>query len=290
MTVKTRNRQLFSDNFPEWFSLDKTRKLCYNLIAAYRGNSLLNGRVTVMLRVAVCDDNAFDRAGLSELLDQYRTQRDMAMEIELFGSPLDLLGAIDRSSHFDALLMDILMPGVNGIEAASEIRQSDKCVKIIFLTSSAEFAVQSYTVNAFYYLLKPIKKEALFPIMDSVCETCGQERANSIVLRCADGFTAVEIKKIEFCEVIHRTLFIHMTSVKVLETGGSMDNFEEKLSEYGHFIRIHRSYLVNLNHILNVSGRCVTMSDMTQIPIPKGKYNEIKNAFLENAFNEGKTE
>lgn len=243
-----------------------------------------------MLKVAVCDDNAGDRDELSKLLEQYRAQNDIMIETALFGSPLDLLGAIDRGTHFDALLLDVLMPGINGIEAAAEIRQSDKCVKIIFLTSSADFAVQSYAVNAFYYLLKPISGESLFPVMDSIRETCEQERTDSIVLRCADGFTAVEIGKIEFCEVIHRTLFIHMTSGRVFETGGSMDNFEKKLSEYGFFLRIHRSYIINLNYISNISGRCVTMSDMTPIPIPKGKYGEIKNAFLENAFCEGKTE
>lgn len=243
-----------------------------------------------MIKAAVCDDDADARGELEDILKSYRVRFDREMEVEFFRSPLDMLSAIDRGSRFDLLLMDILMPGVNGIEAAAEIRRSDKCVKIIFLTTSSEFAVQSYTVNAFYYLLKPIDEKKLFPLLDSVWEKCENGRSDSLVLRSADGFTAVDVSKIVFCEVIHRTLFIHMTSGKVHEISGSMDSFGKRVSEYGYFMRVHRSYIVNLNHISGISGRAVTMSDMTEIPIPKGKFGEIKNAFLENAFSEGKTE
>lgn len=243
-----------------------------------------------MIKAAVCDDDSETLRELEEMLEEYRARFGRDMETKVFLSPLDMLSAIDRGARFDLLLLDVLMPGINGIEAAAEIRRSDKCAKIIFLTTSSEFAVQSYTVDAFYYLLKPVSSDKLFPLLDRVCEECESERSDSLVLRCADGFTAVDVRKIAFCEVIHRTLLIHMTSGKVHESSGSLDSFADKLSEYGYFMRIHRSYLVNLNHISGISGRYVTMSDTTEIPIPKGKFGEIKNAFLENAFREGKNE
>lgn len=243
-----------------------------------------------MIKVAFCDDEPAVRDELSALLNQYRAQRNVDLNIEVFNASLDLLNAMERGSRFDVLLLDILMPGFNGIEAATEIRRFDSCVKIIFLTSSAEFAVQSYTVNAFYYQLKPIQPESLFRLMDSVLETCEQERSHGLILRCKDGLTLVETRRIEFCEVTHRTLFIHLISGEVLECTGSLDNLETQLTVYKCFMRLHRSYLVNLNHIRNITCRTVTMSCLTKIPIPRGKYNEIKNAFLENAFNEGKIE
>lgn len=239
-----------------------------------------------MVKVAVCDDETAVRDEMSALLNQYRAQRNSEMSIEVFGSPLDLLNAMEHGSRFDVLLLDILMPGFNGIETAAEIRRFDSCVKIIFLTSSSDFAVQSYTVNAFYYRLKPVQAESLFPLLDSVLESCEREHSVSIVLRCKDGITLVDTRKIEFCEVMHRTLFIHLISGKVLESTGSLDNLEQQLICHGGFMRFHRSYLVNLNHIRNISRRAVTMSCLTEIPIPRGKYNDIKNAFLKNVFYE----
>lgn len=243
-----------------------------------------------MIKVALCDDEPVVRDELLNLLNQYRAQFNSEIEIETFQAPLDLLNAMECGSRFDVLLLDILMPGLNGIETAAEIRRFDSYVKIIFLTSSSDFAVQSYTVNAFYYQLKPIQSETLFRLMDSVLEACERERGGSLILRCKDGITSVETRKIEFCEVMHRTLFIHLISGKVIECTGSLDNLENQLAVYGGFIRFHRSYLINLNHVRNISHKTVTMSCLVEIPVPRGKYNEIKNAFLENAFREGKIE
>lgn len=201
-----------------------------------------------------------------------------------FHSPLDLIAEIERGIRFDILFLDVLMPGQNGIDVATEIRNYDKNAKIIFLTSSAEFAVQSYTVNAFYYQLKPICEESFFRLMDAVLSQCKKEQASSLILHCKNGITRINPTQLEYCEVIHRTLFIHLTSGKVLECSGSLNELAGQLVPYGSFLRPHRSYLVNLEYIQNLSYRAITMSCLAEIPIPRGKYNEIKNAFLEYAF------
>lgn len=240
-----------------------------------------------MIKIALCDDDPAVRDELVAFLNQYRAQRGCELAVATFQNPLDLLDAIERDTRFDVLLLDILMPGQNGIETAREIRRFDNDVKIIFLTSSSEFAVQSYTVNAFYYQLKPLRPESFFSLLDSVLEVCGRERDSSLILRCRDGITRVEPKRIEFCEVNHRTLFIHLISGKVLESVGSLDKLEELLAGYSCFLRFHRSYLVNLDYVQNISYRTVTMSCLAEIPVPRGKYEEIKNAFLKSAFRAG---
>ena len=103
--------------------------------------------------------------------------RNREIECAAFRSPLDLLAEIERGVRFDILLLDILMPGENGIDAAAEIRSYDSDIKIIFLTSSPEFAVQSYTVGAYFYQLKPIGAESFYRLMDSVLATCEKEQA-----------------------------------------------------------------------------------------------------------------
>ena len=237
-----------------------------------------------MIKIAFCDDDSAVLSDLHELLALYRAEKNKEIDDYTFHSPLDLIAEIERGTRFDILFLDVLMPGQNGIDAATEIRNYDKNAKIIFLTSSSEFAVQSYTANAFYYQLKPICAESFTRLMDGVLSQCEKEQASSLILHCKTGITRIKPAQLEYCEVIHRTLFIHLTSGKVLECIGSLDELAKQRVPYGSFLRPHRSYLVNLEYIQNLSYRAITMSCLAEIPIPRGKYNEIKNAFLEYAF------
>ena len=222
---------------------------------------------------------------MDSVLDEYRVKQNREVEYTAFRSPFELLAVIERGIRFDVLLLDVLMPGENGIDTAAEIRHYDSNAKIIFLTSSAEFAVQSYAVNAFFYQLKPVHTESFFRVMDSVLEECEKEHTSSLILRCKSGITRVELKTLEYCEVIHRTLFLHLTSGKILESTGSLDELCSQLKSYRNFLRPHRSYLINLEYVQKLSARAITMSCLTEIPIPRGKYNEVKNTFLEYSFN-----
>lgn len=237
-----------------------------------------------MIKIAFCDNDISELNEIRLLLDQYRVEHNLDIHYTAFHSPLELLAEIERGTRFDILLLDILMPGLNGIEAAAEIRTHDENVKIIFLTSSSEFAVQSYTVNAHFYQLKPIWKESFFRIMDTVLAVCSTEQSSSLILRCKTGITRITPRQLEYCEVLHRTLLIHLTSGKVLESIGSLDDLSHQLEPYGSFLRPHRSYLVNLEHVQSLSYRAITMACLAEIPIPRGKYNDIKTAFLDYAF------
>ena len=113
-----------------------------------------------MTKVAFCDDDLSVIETISVLINQYRVKRNLEIEYAAFQSPLELLAEIEKGMRFDVLFLDVVMPGENGIEVAKEIRQYDNNTKIIFLTSSEEFAVQSYTVGAYFYQLKPIWEES----------------------------------------------------------------------------------------------------------------------------------
>lgn len=237
-----------------------------------------------MIKIAFCDDELSVLNELLILLDKYCVERNQEIDYITYHSPLDLLAEIERGKRFDILFLDVLMPGETGIDAAAEIRSYDNNVKIIFLTSSSEFAVQSYTVGAYFYQLKPIWEESFFHLMDSAISACEKEQTNSLILRCKSGITRIELRHLEYCQVIHRTLFIHLTNGKVLESIGSLDDLSKQLEPYGGFFRPHRSYLVNLEYVKKLSYQAITMSCLTEIPIPRGKYQELKDTYLEYAF------
>lgn len=240
-----------------------------------------------MFKIAFCDDDPSALQDISLLLDRYRQERNREIEYVSYRSPLDLMAQIEKGSRYDVLILDVLMPGENGIDTAAEIRNYDSNVKIIFLSSSSEYAVQSYTVNAFYYLLKPMRTENFFQLMDTVLSKCDDEKTKSILLRCKNGITRIEPKRLEYCEVIHRTLYIHLISGSVLESIGSLEELCNQLEGFGCFMRPHRSYVINLDYVRQLSYRAILMSCSAEIPLPRGKYQEIKDAYLKYAFESG---
>lgn len=240
-----------------------------------------------MIRAAFCDDDIQALGEMEIFFDRYRRERGREITYRAFHSPIELMAEIERGTRFDVLFLDILMPGENGIEAAAEIRVYDRNVKIVFLTSSPEFAVESYEVEAYFYQLKPLRWENFSRVMDSALEKCEQEWKTGLILQGKSGIFRLDPGQLEFCEVIHRTLLFHLASGKVLESTGSLDEASRRLAPCGCFLRPHRSYLIHLGYVQNISHRTVTMSSLAEIPIPRGKYNEIRDAFLAYAFRNG---
>lgn len=238
-----------------------------------------------MLKIAFCDDDLEILKELGILLDKYKKERDEDLTYTVFQSPLELLAAIEKGFSFDISFLDILMPGENGIETAKEIRQYDNNMKIIFLTSSPEFAVQSYTVGAYFYQLKPVWEESFFRLMDAVLAECEKKKKNSLILRSKDGITRIDLQQLEYCEVLGRKLLFHLENGAVLESAGSLDDLAGQLMQYSNFFRPHRSFLVNMEYIQNISSRSIKMVNNAEIPIPHGKCSEIKNTYMEYAFN-----
>lgn len=237
-----------------------------------------------MIKVAFCDDDLFILDELKNMISRYCTKRSQEIRYTAFYSSLELLTEIEKGTHYDVLFLDVILPDENGINIAGEIRQYDSTVKIIFLTSSSEFAVQSYTVDAYFYQMKPIWEEDFYRLMDSVISECRKEQRYSLILRCKSGITRIDLDRLEYCEVLGRVLLFHMENDRVLEGIGSMDKLYKLLSKYKNFVRPHRSFLVNMEYIQNISYKVIIMESLAKIPIPHGKYSEIKNMYLEYMF------
>ena len=237
-----------------------------------------------MTRIAFCDDDAALLHQMQDFLEQYRALRGVQLELFPYTKPMELLADIEAGVRFDVLFLDVLMPGINGINAAREIRQYDTAVQIIFVTSSSEFAVQSYVVGAYYYQLKPIWKDSFFRLTDAVLAECRKRTQHSLILRCKTGISRIDLDQLLYCEVLGRTLLFHLVDGTVLESTGSMDELARQLTPHESFLRTHRSFLINMEYIQNISTRAVTLTNLAQIPIPHGKSAEIRRQYLEYAF------
>lgn len=199
------------------------------------------------------------------------------------------MAEVGRGSGLDIIFLDVIMPGQDGISTAREIRRYNTSVKIIYLTSSAEYAVDSYSVGAYFYQIKPIWQESFYRLMDSVISECHKDEEKSLILRGKTGIARLDLDKLQYCEVTGRTLLFHRKDGETLDSIGKLDDLSEQLKDYDCFVRCHRSYLINMDYVQSISNKAITMSDGTQIPIPHGKYSELKDKFFAYFFHKKQT-
>lgn len=235
-----------------------------------------------MLKIAICDDDLQELSRISNLLNQYTKEKNTVLKYDAFSSAIELLEAMKRQDYH-VLLLDVLMPGISGIQAAREIRSFDSAVKIIFLTSSPEFAVESYAVDAHYYLLKPGTPQKLFPILDKIfLEINRTEDGLSILM--PSGLVRFPFRRIEFLEVYGKKLLFHIDDGSVKEIRGSISEFEGRLLCRAEFFKVHRSYIVNMEYIESLSQKDIATYSGQTVPVSRLLHGEVKEAYMQFLF------
>ena len=241
-----------------------------------------------MLNVAICDDNLEDLSNITLLLGEYiNTQKNKPIiEYTSFQNALDLIISLESAQKYDLILLDIVMPLVTGMSAAKEIREFNKDVKIVFLTSSTEFAFESYSVSAYDYILKPIDRKKFFFLLDKIISEKKNQINTSFLVKSKIGLTRIYINKLEFAEINGRTILYNLTNGLIIEAPGSMIELEKLLSNSLCFIKPHRSYIINMNYIVTLLQREIKMRSFSHVPISKANYSSIKSAYINFSFND----
>lgn len=233
-----------------------------------------------MVHIAICDDSIDELSNMTHLIDEYRVTRHLNCNYAVFQNGFDLVFALEKGKRFDLYCLDIIMPAYMGIDLSREIRTFDKNVPILFFTSSTEFALESYSVNALNYVLKPLSKEKFFSSMDMVLERINNEHDNAIIVKSNDGIQRILLSSLVYAEVLGRNVFYHLISGKVVECAMSFASVTETLLARACFIKPHRSYIVNMRYIDTIGNNQITLQILSTIPIAQGKTREIKERYL----------
>lgn len=235
-----------------------------------------------MVKIAICDDDKQELLHINLLVNEYLNCGFTKGQIKVlsFENSMELITQIEGGKHFDIFLLDIIMPTINGIELAAEIRKSDNVAKIIFLTSSPEFAVKSYSVDAFNYLLKPIQKDALFSVLEKACNDICCALKQYILVKTQNDLSKVFFHELIYVEVIGRTIYFYQKNGVVIESINSISQIEEVLLVDNRFIKPHRSYIVNLDYIKTLAKHVFTTTSDQFIPVSRNVFKEVKQRFF----------
>ena len=235
-----------------------------------------------MLKIAVCDDSRELLEKVEKDLHEYESVRNTPVTVHTYTNAVDLLDGL-KKTDYDILILDIIMPGFTGMQAAHEIRKFNEEIKIIFLTSSKEFAIESYSVGAYYYLLKPVLKEKLFSVLDKVVSEITSKQ-ESCVIYTHMGIVNIPFARIECLEVYNKHLVFHLSDGSTKETRGALTDYENVFLERKEFLKIHRSYILNMDYIHSIeAGEIATYSGKT-FPVSRLLAKDIKEHYMNYMF------
>lgn len=234
-----------------------------------------------MLRIAICDDMPVFLAQAKSLISEWKTGSD-DVNIELF-SDGDSLVDVHFRNPFDVILLDIVMPLINGIDTAAQIRNNDKSVKIVFLTSSPEFAIESYSVHANGYLLKPIDKAKLYKCLDELYEDIS-DNIKFVMIKDSPSAHRIELRSIEYVEAQGKHVIFAMRDGSCIKSSEPFYLYSEKLTVNDGFFKCHRSYIVNVFRINKYTPKEITMRSGYRIPISRTAHKDFEAAYFELTF------
>lgn len=242
------------------------------------------------MRVAICDDDALELEKIRETVLEFIQSKQAEAEITLstFSNGLELLNYINHTASFDLIVLDILMPYMTGIEAAAQVRKSDSDTKIIFLTTSPEFAVNSYKVNAFYYLLKPFAKQEFMSLLEKALVSIRADKSGGIVIKEKAGLKRIPLHMIEYVESVKHTLNFHLRGGETAACYAKMGDYSEAILEDPRFIHCHQSFIVNMGRVAQITSKYFVMLDQTQIPISRTVYPKVKQDYIQYIFHKEK--
>ena len=240
-----------------------------------------------MIRLAVLDDEQKELTGILSLLESFKQAHpERTVTAKAFTDPYELLDYTQSNGGFDIYLLDIIMRNMTGIECAQKLRKRGDSGEIVFLTTSREYGVDAFGVNAAGYLIKPIKSAALFERLLAVLERISL-REPLFVKLCGGDVRAVRPEEIVCIESFRKKQEIHLSDGSVLQTQQSLSDWRERLKDYQEFYSPHRSYIVNFEHVTSIGSDGLTVGGY-KIPVPRAVFKTVQNCFFEYLLNKQK--
>ena len=232
--------------------------------------------------IAVCDDHEQERMRIAGVLQAFAEARGATLRYQLYGNAETMLREA-QSRRFTHYILDIMMPCMDGMTAAQEIRIFDREAKIVFVTSFQEYAYQSYRVRAEDYLLKPVEPRQLTEWLE---RWQAQEDSEERCIFVQNGHFAARIplSKLACVEVYQKKLHFHLKDGQVRQSAGTMAQIEKELLPYPGFIKAHRSYIVNLNQVAEMSADGCLLFSGKRVPVSRMLYQQVRGAYMTHLF------
>jgi len=209
-----------------------------------------------MKKVAIIDDDENIRSTIKEYLKKYEQASKEQFIVSDFAFPELFL--TNYKPEYDIVMMDIDMPGMNGLTAARKLRNLDERVVLLFVTNLAQYALKGYEVAATDFIVKPLKYERFSQKLERALRFVPESTRPMLMIRTESATITVELDDIIYVEVNKHDVYYH-TVKDVYRVRGSLKQAEEDLGD-PKFFACDKSCLVNLAYVEGVSAGTVTVA------------------------------
>lgn len=245
----------------------------------------------MQIQIALCDDEAACHETTEKLLTQYRQRvPSVSFALSCFTSGRELLDYRNTNGGFDIYLLDIIMPDQNGIQLGTALREQGDDGLIIYLTSSPDFAVESYNTDALHYLLKPIDNNQFFRCMDKAVSRLNRSLSETIPIKTPDSTRIVPIRDILYAERMNFRIRYYLSDNTVIDGvtfNGSFQNAVAPLISCPDFLIVGASFAVNLFYVTEISKSDMLLTGHHLVPIPRRSYETVKSKWADYWLNRG---
>lgn len=232
----------------------------------------------INLNIAICDDEKEWRDELRNYIYEYTKQRNINVFVNCFSDGETCY--LTDLKNYDIIFMDYQMDGANGIETAQMIRKNNTDSIIIFVSAFPQVAMDTFEVNTFRFLAKPINKEKLFKALDDYISQIQNE--NYIIFKAHECTIRIKISDIIYAEANKNHTIIH-TEHRDYEILINLKSIEKSLPS-DKFFRCHKAYIASLKHIRNHNNTEICFHDGSKIYISRNFISKFKKALLDYAI------
>lgn len=229
-----------------------------------------------MIRIAICDDEKSMTDKLEKMVSAFFRRKNKEIAIAKFSCGEELL---NHDKPIDILFLDIQMDGIDGMETARKLRDCKFRGFLIFITVLKEMVFQSFEVQAYDYLVKPIEKSHFEATMERLFASMQNVSTANLLVQKGHESRIISLEDIVFCEIIDRKIYLHLTSSEVVDFYERIEKLESRLDD--RFFRCHRSFLINLKYLKSYKNGTAYMEGGKEIPVSRLRIKEFSSVILQ---------
>lgn len=231
------------------------------------------------MQVAICEDQVIQSDLLNIQIENWAKERGTNILVDNFSTAESFLFQWADYDKYDIIFLDIKLDKMSGIDLSNIIRERNKTVNIVFVTGFFKYALHGYRVSALQYLMKPIKVQDLYFCLDKTLERLNNnDKMSTLIIETTKKSVKLDYNEIYYCIMFSPYIDIHTNLEKI--TLRKKISEIEKILPREYFVRCHRSYIINIKHIKHITKSKALLSNGVEIPISRGKYKEINDAFI----------
>ena len=230
------------------------------------------------MRVAICEDEKYHADILTAMVNKWAQDEQVSVDIGYYRSAEEFLFHWSQDESYDLAFLDIQLASMDGMQLAHCIRKQDQAMLLVFTTGLKDMVFRGYDVQAFQYLLKPIREKDCKTTLTKAMQTLRLRKSEALIIPTKNGQMKVHKNEIFYIQIDNHYLIVH--------TQDGDFRFKEKLSAIEeqviepHFCKCHRSYIVNLHFVKLLNRDKVTMDNGEELPVSRSRWAPLNECFI----------